>query len=135
MPSGAAGTVGFDRDREAARVEGVDQRRIELKQRFAAGYDDQTPIALPPELVDPGGQGRGLVSATILAVQTDEVGVAEAAVRGRPVLLSPGPQIAAGEAKKDRAAAGLHALALEGQEDLLDRITHRAGSSSGGKTA
>ena len=41
------------------------------------------------------------------------------------VLLAPAPQIAAGEAAEHRRPARLAALALQGQEDLLDRIGHR----------
>ena len=47
-------------------------------------------------------------------------------MRRRAVLLAPGPEIAAGEAQEDRAAPGLHALALQGQEHLLDRVAHGA---------
>src|SRR5688572_17507618 len=57
-------------------------------------------------------------------VGADEIGVAEITLRHRPVLLAPRPQVAAGKAQEDRAAARLHALALERQESLLDRVGH-----------
>src|SRR6266404_2127909 len=44
------GPVRFHGDLEAALVESLDQRRIELKQRFATGTDDETPRG---ELVRP----------------------------------------------------------------------------------
>ncbi|PAV68032.1 hypothetical protein WR25_17404 [Diploscapter pachys] len=51
--------------------------------------------------------------------------VPEAADRGGAILLAPAPQIAAGKAHEHRAPAGVDALALEGEEHLLDRIAHR----------
>ena len=55
-------------------------------------------------------------------VGADEIGVAEIAWAVAPVLLAPAPQIAAGKAQEHRAAARLHALALQRQEGFLDRV-------------
>ena len=59
-------------------------------------------------------------------VHPHEVGVAEGADRLGAVLLAAGPQIAAGEAAEHRRLARLAALALEGEEDLLDAVGHGA---------
>ena len=71
---------------------------------------------------------RELVGAGELAaagaVGADKVGVAEIALRARPVLLAPRPQVAAGEAQEHRAAPRLHPLALQREETFLHRIGH-----------
>ena len=63
-------------------------------------------------------------------VGADEIGVAEAALRLRPVLLAAGPQVAAGKAQEHRAAARLHALALEGEEAFLHGVGHQPASDT-----
>jgi hypothetical protein len=63
---------------------------------------------------------RGAELAPALPVRTDEIGIAEAALGSRPILLAPGPEIAPGKAQEHCAAARLHALALERQEAFLD---------------
>ena len=77
----------------------------------------------------------GREPAAARPVRADEVGVAELADRASAVLLAAGPQVAAGEAAEHRGPAGVGALALEGVEDLLDRVGHpvrpSAGSSAG----
>ena len=40
------------------------------------------------------------------------------------VLLAAAPEVAAGKTAKHRRAAGMRAFALQGQEDLFDRVTH-----------
>ncbi len=128
MP-GVAGKrpVALHRDPEAALVKRVDQRRVELEHRLAAGDHHQPALlARRPTALRHGAAsciGAGELAAA-LAVRADEIGVAEAALRGRAVLLAARPQIAAGKAQEHGAAAGLHALALKGQEAFLDRVGH-----------
>ena len=62
--------------------------------------------------------------ASALPVGADEIGVAEIALGGGTVLLAARPEVAAGEAQEDGAAAALHALALQRQEGFLDRVGH-----------
>ena len=65
------------------------------------------------------------------AVGADEIGVAEAADGAGAILLAAAPQVAAGEAAEHRRPAGLAALALQGEEDLLDRSSSSASAPGG----
>src|SRR3546814_19118888 len=79
-----------------------------------------------PETLDGGDEaGRLGELAPARAVGADEIGVAEAADRGRAVLLAPCPQIAPGKAPAHRTAPALHALTLQRQEHFLDCIGPR----------
>ena len=73
----------------------------------AMTYHDQPLLMLlAPRRLDLRGQFLGTPElAPALAVGADEIGVAEAALRGRAVLLPPRPQVAAGKAQEHRAAA------------------------------
>uniref|UniRef100_A0A0N4ZLG9 LigA n=1 Tax=Parastrongyloides trichosuri TaxID=131310 RepID=A0A0N4ZLG9_PARTI len=107
--------VAFDGDLEPPRVQGVDQRRVQLHQRLAAGADHQLGVALataphPCDMI--GHQIGGLELAAALAVHADEVGVAEGADGLCAIPLQPAPQIASGKAQEDRGAPRLPALAL-----------------------
>ena len=118
--------VGLDADREAARMQRVDEGRIHLQQRLAAGQHHVAVGSVAGPLRGDGvGEfvGRG-VAAAQRAVGADEVGVAKLAGRGGAVLLAAAPQVAAGETAKHRRAAGMGAFALQGQKDFLDRVTH-----------
>ena len=126
--------VGLHRDFEAARVERVDQRRVELEHRLAAGDHDQRAFAPGPQRRHLVRQFARRIAPAILAIHADEIGVAERALRVRTVLLAPAPQIAAGEPEKHRPPPRLHAFALEGQEDFLDRICH-SGTPLGGEVS
>src|SRR3546814_6742935 len=86
--------VGLDRDLEAARVERRDQRVIDLEHRLAPGEHDETMrVRRAPETLDGGDEaGRLGELAPARAVGADEIGVAEAADRGRAVLLAPCPR-------------------------------------------
>src|SRR5260221_418413 len=122
-----AGAVGLDGDGEAFGMERVDQDRVELQQRLAAGADDEGPR---PRLGGPGAAHRGSEversgeAPAAGPVSADEIGVAEAARRGGAIGLAAAPEIAAGEAAEHGGAAGICALALERVEDLLDRVAH-----------
>src|SRR6185312_11715861 len=61
-----------------------------------------------------------------LTIGPDEIRVAKAALRARPVLLPPRPQIATCKAQKHRPATRLNPLALKRQEAFLDRIPSTA---------
>src|SRR3546814_14663995 len=73
------------------------------------------------------------VCSSDLPVGADEIGVAELTDRLGAILLAPRPQIAAGEAAEDRAAARLRALALQGEENLFDRVDRRFRRSVSGR--
>ena len=62
--------------------------------------------------------------AAVLAATVPTIAMAFDSARGRTVLFAPGPEVAAGKAQEHGAAAGLHALALQGEEDFLDGIAH-----------
>src|SRR5690606_20907884 len=76
------GAVAFDGDLETARMQGVDQRRVQLHQGLAAGADHQLGVAVataphPGDMI--GHQIGGLELAAAIAVHADEIGVAEGA--------------------------------------------------------
>ncbi len=112
-------------------MQGRDHRRIKLQQRLAPGADHQSFLATqPPAAGDRPGQSLGaLKAAAPRAVHAHEVRIAEGADRARAIDFAPAPEIAAGEAAEHRRPPRLTALALEGQEDLLDGVAH--GSSAG----
>ena len=98
---------------------------VELEHRLAAGDHDQRPLALAPQRVDlrrPAPRPRSGRHSRH-PVPTKSVSQKLQCAVGA-VLLAAGPQIAAGEAQEDGAPPGLHPLALQGQEDLLDRVAH-----------
>jgi hypothetical protein len=109
------GAVGLDGDFEAAGLEGGDQGGVQLQQGLPAGADDIGPDA-GARVAAPGGLDplRQCLSAGKPAapdpVGTPKLGVAEGADGLGPVLLAPGPEIAAGEAAEDRRPAGLGAF-------------------------
>ena len=71
------------------------------------------------------GKRRGVGELSpALALEADEIRVAELALRGGAILLAPAPQIAAGETAKDCGAARVNALALQRFEGFLDDVGH-----------
>ena len=78
-----------------------------------------------PQRRDPVGERVGIaVAAALGAVHADKIGVAECADRVGPVLLAPGPQIAAGKPAEHRRPPGQRPLALQRVEDFLDGVGH-----------
>src|SRR5687768_3520106 len=71
--------VGLYGDLEAAGVERLDQRRIELEKRLPASDDDQAMRRAAPEGFDPCRQGIGFVAASVHPIHADEISVAEIA--------------------------------------------------------
>ena len=129
MPcTGGECSVGLDRDLEPRRVQGLQQRSIELEERLSAGADHEPLAGLdcratrprPP----PASASAVAEAAAARAVGAHEIGVAELADGLGPVALAAGPQVAAREAAEHRGPAGVGAFALEGVEDLLDRVGH-----------
>ena len=119
-------SIRLDCNAEAALMKRIDKLAIELQHRFSTGDHDQSPVApFAPQSLDVGGKLGGLSElATAVAVGADEIRVAEIALGARPVPLAARPQIAAGKAQEDRAAARLHALPLEGEKAFLDGVAH-----------
>ena len=120
------GAVALDRNLEARAVQRLDQRIIDLQHRLAAGEDDIAllPPFAPEALRHRGKLPRGCIFRAVFAIGADEIRIAEPADRLFPILLPPRPEVAPGKAQKNSAAARSHALALQGQEQLLDRIAH-----------
>ena len=58
------------------------------------------------------------------AVQANEVRITEPADGAGAIDFTPRPEVTAGEPAEHRRAAGLSAFALQGEEDLLDRVAH-----------
>ena len=123
--------VGLDGDLEIARMERLDQRRIELQQWLAAGAHHQ---AVRGRLTPAGchGSRKRLGIGKLAAarpVGANEIRVAKGANRLGAILFPPGPQIAAGKAQENRPPPGLRTFTLQGEEQFLDRVTHGAGSA------
>ena len=99
---------------------------IDLQQRLAAGQDHVAVgvVAGPLPGDDIGEFVRRGVAAAERAVGADKVGIAELAGGAGAVLFAAAPEVAAGKTAKHRRAAGMRAFALQGQEDLFDRVTH-----------
>src|SRR3989454_805800 len=115
--------VGFDRDAKPALVQRLEERRIELQERLAAGADDEAVLlnASRPGPEDClGEQGGAREAAAARTIGADKVGIAEAAHRARAIRLPPRPEIAPRETQEDCWRAGVGAFALQGIEDLLD---------------
>ena len=71
-------------------MQGVQQCVVGLQQRLAAGQHDKSVIATgSPFVLDRACEvARGLVRAAARPIGADEVGIAEAALRGPPIVLS-----------------------------------------------
>src|SRR5262245_30343118 len=110
---------------EAFGMKRRDERLIDLQHRLAAGQHDIRPrsrIAVPRGAGGAGEAGGVGELAAARSIGADEIGVAEIADGAGTVRLAARPEIAAGEAAEHGRAAGLHAFALEGVIDFLDRI-------------
>src|SRR5215211_8709296 len=120
--------VGLHGDLEATPMEGLDQGGVHLQQGLSARqYAEAMAFAARPLAFDRVGQiVRALVPPSAAPVSADKVRVAELARGGGAIRLAPGPEIAASEAAEHRAPAGLRALPLQGEEDLLHRKTAHA---------
>src|SRR3984885_11376531 len=121
------GAVGLNADAKAAHMQRLDQRRIDLQQRFATGQDGIAFRVGPGPLRGDGvGEfsGRGIAPAQ-RSVGADKIGVAKPACRAGAILLAAAPEIAAREPAEDRGPAGMRAFALQGEKDFLDRVTQR----------
>src|SRR5690606_31928738 len=117
--------VRLDGDLEAACMQRVDQRRIKLEQRLAAGADDEAAFRglRFPGALDGVRESIGTPEfAAVRPVRADEIRVAKGADGAGAVLLAAGPQIAPGEAAENRGPARIRAFALQRVEDFLDRI-------------
>ena len=128
------GAVRLDCDFEVDAVHRIDERLIQLKQRFSAGEDDvrSAPLvssSLPSLLNMLRKPLSGNESSAADTVCADKVGVAKFADRSRAVLLATCPQVAAGEAAKDSRTAGLPTFTLQGVERLLDEVRHSYASA------
>ena len=122
------GAVALDGHPEGPIVKRLDQFEVYLKHRIAAG-DDHEPLsfAFPPDRDDPVGEHLRIGElAPALAVGADEIRVAEITLGARALLLPSRPQVAAGKAQEDRAAARLNPLALEREEAFLHRVRHQS---------
>src|ERR1700733_6741283 len=120
--------IGLDPDAEAMPVQRIDQVSIDLQQRFATGqYHVAVDVRSRPLRGDGIGEHLGGgVAAAQRSVGPDKIGVAKPACCGGAILLAAAPEIAAREPAKHGGPAGVGAFALQGQEDFLDRVTHRA---------
>src|ERR1035437_7382007 len=120
--------IGLHADAEAVPMQRIDERCIDLQQRFATGQYHIAVCVRARPLRRTGIRklpGRSIAAAQ-RSVGSDKIGVAKPARRRGAVLLAAAPEIAAREAAKHRRAAGMCAFTLQGQKDFLDRVTHRA---------
>ncbi len=121
--------IGLDGDLEIPRVELIDERGVELEQRFSARADNEPRAAsLPPGPRRLVGKLRWAGEAPpALPVHSNEVGVAPpGAAPGAQLAVrsSTGPQVAPSKAQEDSRPARVHALSLKRVDDLFDRISH-----------
>jgi N-glycosylase/DNA lyase len=122
--------VRLDGDGKAHGVEGVDELGVELQGRLAARADQPRSVPRGRTSTRPAcGRSvrqrlRRVVSAAAGTIDADEVGVAERAGRRCAVGAAPVPEVAAGEATEHRGSSRVRALALEREEELLDRVSH-----------
>jgi hypothetical protein len=107
-------------------MEGFHKRLVQLQHGLPTRDDNEPPlVARPPHALNVRCKIFGARKlASTLAIRSDEVRIAEAALRQGAILFSPRPEVATGEAQEHRAAAGLNALPLERQEAFLDGIGH-----------
>ena len=115
--------VGLDRDLEAAIVQRANEIVVHLQQWLAASQHTQAITrAADPFGRDGVGELIGAaVAATLGAVGSNEVGVAELADRVVAIALAPGPEVAASKAAEHGGAANIGALALQRQEYFFHR--------------
>src|SRR6476469_703514 len=121
--------IRLHRDLESVRVKCEHGSRVQLKERLAAGADDELARARRdvrrPLLGDRTRQRVGRVELSAArSVDADEVRVAELARRVCAIALAPRPQIASGETTEYCRPAGIGALTLQREEDLLHRERH-----------
>jgi hypothetical protein len=107
-------SVCLDCDLKSSLLDCGNQRRIKLKQRFAAGDYDQLSRSHP--CPSAGNRGSEHISAlklpTAQAIHSDKVRIAEPA-NGTPTIgFATRPQIATSEPAKDRYPPGLGSFAL-----------------------
>ena len=118
-------TVTLNRNLKAGRVQRVDDSIIDLQHWFAAGnYDIAVGGAIAPQRCNLCRQCISIIAPTIFAISANKIGVAKLADGDGAVGLAPRPQIAAGKAQENRAAARMDTFALQRQENLFDGITH-----------
>ena len=81
--------VAFDRDPKTRCVQRIDQRAVDLEHRLAPRQHDKALRApLTPMMLDRAHERVGFGElASAKPVRPDEIGVAEAADRGRAILL------------------------------------------------
>jgi hypothetical protein len=82
---GRDGAVGLDCDFETAAMERVDDGLVELEQRLATGHYGQSAVRVNddgrPALSDRVCEILGVIENAAMMVNTDEIGIAEAAGR------------------------------------------------------
>src|SRR5436190_2621410 len=125
--------VRLHRDLEAARMQRIDGRGIELQQWLSAGADDERPSIARTTFDDfrparehgVGERGRVGEAATVGA-DAEEVRVAELTDGVVPVGLAARPEVATAEAAEHGGTAGVLSFALQRVEDLLDGVRHVA---------
>lgn len=117
--------VGLDGGEKSSRAHGIDELRVELQQRFAAGEDDETPFeSMPPRRCNGvSKRRRGRKTAPAVAAGADEIGVAEPADRRGTILFAAAPQITSGKTAEDGGAPGVGAFALQRPEYFFDDET------------
>jgi hypothetical protein len=117
------GAIGFHGYFEPECVQRVDQRLVELQQRFATGADNEWFSALTrwPMIGNSTRQiFRGLELSPTRPIRTHKLGIAELAYGSAAILLSTRPEVATRKPAKDRRATGLATLALQGVVNLFD---------------
>ena len=121
------GAIALDANFKSSRVQCVDQRRIDLQQRFAAGANDVGLRALyfGPERCNLDAEFIRIRKASAVhTVYADKIRVAEFAHGALAVPLVPAPQIASRKPQENGGATGARALALQRVVDLFDLIAH-----------
>src|SRR5919107_2469744 len=108
-------------------MERVHEGLIQLKEWLASGayHESRRWFRRWPSVRYRGGERfRCGEPPAARPVCSHEVGVAELTDRRVAVVLPAIPKVAARKAAEDCGSAGVGALALQGIEDLLDRVSH-----------
>src|SRR5215475_12191013 len=128
--------VRFHGGLEAASVNSVKHRAVELQQRLPAGEDHEPPRRkIPPGSLDRLAEVFGVVKfAAADPIRADKIRVTEPADCMRSIHLAPGPQITTSEAAEHGGTTCLCSLALQRLEYLLDGIDHGSSLQAPGTT-
>ena len=116
-----SGSICLDRNREAPRVQSVDEWLVELKKRLSTRAHDESfsVIIAAPRARHRFSELIRLFETSTVRSDSDKIRIAEFANRARAIFLAATPQVASGEATEHRRSPCIRAFALQSVEDLF----------------